>query len=864
VGVEVAGLGTGAGMVQRVCFCFRVCMVEVYNETVLDLLLPRTDPIRYPKVKNIPLPLRRQARMPAYDGGGEGLDDPWEEKGHSSEPDWEWTCGAAMVPVDSPSKALQLLHEGLDRRVTAATSMNQVSSRGHVIFTVVATKYATKYLHQQQRGLDTTLLSDDSVYSDDSSEPSGNRGTAVGEASLRLVDLAGSERTRRTKSEGVRLKEAQHINVSLCALKGVIEALATNAEARRKEEAQLAKAKSDGMGGAAKKKKRVLQRMHVPYRDSKLTMLLRGGLGGDGISNATIASASSVAAGGGRIQSGGGSSTKTSSGMCLLLTVSSCHADASESLSTLRFGECANKLTAPPSANKMHLLSAAVLKSLIAQSRLKLMRQQQSLAKVASLLRRAHADTTMVITGLQWAMLTLQEGGDTAEGQGALYHSGERGHYHNLALTRVSACFRPKVLQSGCELLELAPGYSGNESGYTQHDTQHDTDGGSCNDEFEVTDGGRRLRCLFAELGLVAARSGADGEGEASVSSSVSTSITQWLLLQAAALDSTTASTHSPTANAAATAIQDGFTAPGLLATGASGSTNNVSTSSPSSSPSSSNVINRSAEAAFPNTVSTRSSRCRGSITLLPDRLLRHHLSVYLLPADIVLVACCSKSMLHGAMGGDRLWKRFFLSRFVLPAPHRSSTGSGKSGSSSGGGSSSPSRPISDQNGGGGSGSGGSGTNSTSSGGSTSQQASSTGAAIATPVHAILLAERLWALPVAARVRILELAGINTACCFQQHSLGACPAQPPAANSVEATAPTTNPSRQCQCQCWIRLQPVSASPGQRRSLYISWFAAARRLEWERVLNKWRESRAAGDSSSTTAPKAAGVRLYPHT
>ncbi|GMH57322.1 hypothetical protein TL16_g02346, partial [Triparma laevis f. inornata] len=67
---------------------------------------------------------------------------------------------------------------------------------------------------------------------------------------LNLVDLAGSERLSRSNTEGDRLKETQFINTSLAALGNVMSALA-------KEQA------------------------YIPYRDSKLTMLLSDCLSGN-------------------------------------------------------------------------------------------------------------------------------------------------------------------------------------------------------------------------------------------------------------------------------------------------------------------------------------------------------------------------------------------------------------------------------------------------------------------------------------------------------------------------------------------------------------------------------------------------------
>jgi len=78
-------------------------------------------------------------------------------------------------------------------------------------------------------------------------------------AVLNLVDLAGSERQQKTGATGSRLKEGNMINKSLLALGTVISTLAANSAASAK-------------GKAIK---------HIPYRDSKLTRLLQGSLGGN-------------------------------------------------------------------------------------------------------------------------------------------------------------------------------------------------------------------------------------------------------------------------------------------------------------------------------------------------------------------------------------------------------------------------------------------------------------------------------------------------------------------------------------------------------------------------------------------------------
>jgi kinesin family protein 6/9 len=100
--------------------------------------------------------------------------------------------------------------------------MNKASSRSHCVFT----------LHVECRS--RVESSDKVVYS-----------------KLHLVDLAGSERTKKTGSSGITLKEATFINKSLSFLEQVVIALCNK------------------------------NRDHVPYRQSKLTNILRDSLGGN-------------------------------------------------------------------------------------------------------------------------------------------------------------------------------------------------------------------------------------------------------------------------------------------------------------------------------------------------------------------------------------------------------------------------------------------------------------------------------------------------------------------------------------------------------------------------------------------------------
>ena len=70
-----------------------------------------------------------------------------------------------------------------------------------------------------------------------------------------IVDLAGSERVKKTGSTGIILKEANYINKSLTFLEQVVVALTDKKKSKNKE--------------------------HIPYRQTKLTHLLKDSIGGN-------------------------------------------------------------------------------------------------------------------------------------------------------------------------------------------------------------------------------------------------------------------------------------------------------------------------------------------------------------------------------------------------------------------------------------------------------------------------------------------------------------------------------------------------------------------------------------------------------
>lgn len=145
--------------------------------------------------------------------------------------------------VRDAQEALMQFTRGMLRRVTRATSMNQTSSRSHAIMSVMV-----------EQCVKTTVLN-----------PADNQNviqTVTKRSKFHFVDLAGSERMKRTSHASEQgVKEGININKGLLVLGNVISALANQ---------------KNGTGSDHH-----LDSSFVPYRDSKLTRLLRGSLGGN-------------------------------------------------------------------------------------------------------------------------------------------------------------------------------------------------------------------------------------------------------------------------------------------------------------------------------------------------------------------------------------------------------------------------------------------------------------------------------------------------------------------------------------------------------------------------------------------------------
>ncbi|CBI16219.3 hypothetical protein VitviT2T_008056 [Vitis vinifera] len=172
--------------------------------------------------------------------------------------------------VCTANEIYKILEKGSAKRRTAETLLNKQSSRSHSIFSIT--------IHIKE------------------CTPEGEEMIKCGK--LNLVDLAGSENISRSGAREGRAREAGEINKSLLTLGRVINALVEHSG-------------------------------HVPYRDSKLTRLLRDSLGGK---------------------------TKT----CIIATISPSIHCLEETLSTLDYAHRAKNIKNKPEVNQKMMKSALI------------------------------------------------------------------------------------------------------------------------------------------------------------------------------------------------------------------------------------------------------------------------------------------------------------------------------------------------------------------------------------------------------------------------------------------------------------------------------------------------------------------------
>lgn len=182
----------------------------------------------------------------------------------------------AQVHIDNSEMGFNILKKCLTKRKTSATKLNDLSSRSHTIFTINLYREV-----KNAAGFSEYRLS-----------------------KMNLVDLAGSEDINKSGAVNERAREAGSINQSLLTLGKVINSLSEGKEPR-----------------------------HIPYRESKLTRLLQGSIGGK---------------------------TKTA----LIATVSPAKINAQETISTLNYASKAKNIRNLPQST---FDSDMVLKKVLVQ-----------------------------------------------------------------------------------------------------------------------------------------------------------------------------------------------------------------------------------------------------------------------------------------------------------------------------------------------------------------------------------------------------------------------------------------------------------------------------------------------------------------
>eukprot|EP00762_Andalucia_godoyi_P001451 ANDGO_00154.mRNA.1 hypothetical protein len=134
-------------------------------------------------------------------------------------------AGLTEMEATCAEDVLECLREGNKYRTQEATAANEGSSRSHAVLQIV--------IEQRDRTGDVTA--------------------EIKIGKLSMIDLAGSERASITQNRGIRMIEGANINRSLLALGNCINALGDKSN----------------------------KGSYVPYRDSKLTRLLKDSLGGN-------------------------------------------------------------------------------------------------------------------------------------------------------------------------------------------------------------------------------------------------------------------------------------------------------------------------------------------------------------------------------------------------------------------------------------------------------------------------------------------------------------------------------------------------------------------------------------------------------
>lgn len=205
--------GPSSKAAQEKNWVMKATYVEIYNETLRDLLVPEHErgdsssvTIREDKTGRILL------------------------------------TGLNQVEINSFEDLMNCLNFGSTIRQTDATAVNAKSSRSHAVFTLNLVQKKPKPNSREDRRLSMPL-----------DMMAGDAGLVTVDSKFHFVDLAGSERLKNTGAQGDRAKEGISINAGLAALGKVISQLSSRNTGSHVSyrDSKLTRLLQDSLGGNA-------------------------------------------------------------------------------------------------------------------------------------------------------------------------------------------------------------------------------------------------------------------------------------------------------------------------------------------------------------------------------------------------------------------------------------------------------------------------------------------------------------------------------------------------------------------------------------------------------------------------------------
>ncbi|KAF4451224.1 hypothetical protein F53441_5767 [Fusarium austroafricanum] len=188
--------------------------VEIYNESLRDLLVPEATPLN--------------------ERGNVAIRE--DTKGNIL------LTGLRQVDINSVDDLMNALNFGSSIRQTDATAINAKSSRSHAVFSLNLVQRKNKYSSAAEKRMSMPIEA-----------MTGQEITVTTDSKLHFVDLAGSERLKNTGAQGDRAKEGISINAGLAALGKVISQLSSRNPGSHVSyrDSRLTRLLQDSLGGNA-------------------------------------------------------------------------------------------------------------------------------------------------------------------------------------------------------------------------------------------------------------------------------------------------------------------------------------------------------------------------------------------------------------------------------------------------------------------------------------------------------------------------------------------------------------------------------------------------------------------------------------